>query len=544
MSQCYYEPVMIPQVFSTLLFALLLFVSSTGSAQAAYSVSGYVVDAKTGQGLPGYVNNSIYVYADNTATVYKSYIDSNGYWQINNLQDGHHSIEIANAGSIGFAPVGSEKVVVNGARNDIRFQVIRGYDVVGRVVDTRSGTGIPGLTIYADFPNRWAAETDQNGNYRLTNLTFGGNGHTIYVQTGSWQAVGSENQVVNPSGFTTEVRINFTVQSPTGEVPSPYASCNVYAQSISGSVSPVYIILGGSFTSNNTGIYYPQRYEWDFDGNGSTDSTSYTNSLSISSPQGVLTAVNNTATYRPKLKVYFANSIYPAECSTPTTVVVNPSYVYPPPFYGTPSCTLSAYPSTGIAPLYSTLTGTYSNGGDQNKFPISYSFFAVGGVHTINSGAYQAQLPLNFVNPGSFLTSLEVQYSGGTTSRCWGPTVTVNPAYSLHSSGGNSNSQVQGVSRSSVSYLASSLSSTSQPIIQGGATTYAVQSATEQQPLTTNYELKTNSGFGAILAQPAGNNGVARPVIQSGGTQEIANSTNKFFLFSLLNSILSVFAKQ
>lgn len=418
-------------IMKVVLPVFLLFLT-TSSVQAAYNVAGYVVDAKTGQNIAGSANPSIFVYADNSATVYKSYPDNNGYWQITNLADGPHSIEIANAGSMGWAPASAEKIQINSARSDLSFRLMRGgYDVAGRVVDNIYGGGVGGLTMYADFPGRTSATTDASGNYRLTNLSFGGAGHTIYVQAGpgGWEVVaGQSGIVVNPAAATSEVRADFIVRNTTNQPVQPAVSCAVSVQNTSGNISPVYVTLAGNFTSNNPGLYYPIRYEWDFNGDSTTDIQTPSGAFWLTSPQGTI-----YTSAQPKLKVYYNGSVFPALCTSPTTIYINPAQLIPinPPqnpggTTSTPYCTVSASPTYGTTPFYSTISGNFYNLGPTYYEPVQYRFFVGYANQTLSSRQFQYSYSQYLPSSGSYPVRLEITHSAGSTITCYGPTITVN----------------------------------------------------------------------------------------------------------------------
>lgn len=183
-----------------------------------YSVSGYVFDDLNAngvqdggeRGIPGMM-----VYADNTYG-FKAYTDQTGYFRIDNLPNGTHSIEIANAGELGSRPTSSEKISVLGPRGDLRYGVQKGgYAVEGYVRD-QNGHPIAGTTVYVDFPSRQTAITNNFGYYRIEDVGYDSStphwgfsgGHNIYVQGYDANPV-----LVNPQYATSSLPTNFTVRS-------------------------------------------------------------------------------------------------------------------------------------------------------------------------------------------------------------------------------------------------------------------------------------------------------------------------------------------
>ncbi len=532
-------------IIMKVLLPVVVLVIGTSSVQAAYSVAGYVVDAKTGQNIPGSANSSIYVYADNSATVYKSYPDNNGYWQIANLADGPHSIEIANAGSLGWAPASAEKIQTNSARSDLTFRLMRGgYDVVGRVIDT-NGSGIGNLTVYADFPNRASTQTDYSGNYRLTNLSFGGAGHNIYVETSptGWEVVSNPaGRLVNPTAPTSEVRVDFTLRNISDQPVQPFANCSVAIQSTSGNTSPVYVTLSGNFTSNNPGLYYPTRYEWDFNGDRTTDVQTPTNAFAMTSPQGTIyNTASSAVSYQPKLKVYYNGSASPVECASPTTIFVNP-----PPYAGgstaMPYCTVSASPTYGNAPFYSTISGNFYNSGSVYYQPTQYRFFVGYLNQTVLSNQFQHSYSQYLPSSGSYPVRLEVTHSSGSTVTCYGPTLTVNvnqntpvilsrQTTTLSSAKAeNSQAPISNAATAAPSPANSTAYLASQPAVASTnhtnfSTIMAYQSPTTLSAAAINTNPANNpttanqAGFGAIIAQT---NPMPHYTTPSAGNQNIS----------------------
>lgn len=415
----------IRRLFGALLFSFLVFGASLfvpQSASAVYNVSGCVYDNKTGQGIPGYVNSSIYIYPDNTQSQFRATPDGSGCWHILGLSDGYHSIEIANAGSMGWGPASPEKVTVTGSQT-VSFRINRGYDVVGRVAN-QNGAGVSGVTIYSDFPGTNQTYTDSNGNYRIVNLMYGGNGHTIYARPDNDSVLGQDYQVVNPSQNQTEVSVNFTTGGYFPTTPTAYANCTVSVLSTSGSNSPVYITLQGNFSSNNLSVYYPSRYDWDYNGDGIADNTTNTSSTSATSPQGTLTAYSSTNTFRPKLKVYYQNSGNSVECATNQTVTVYPQNT------GNSgntfaNCTLQANQTSGNSPFASRFTGTFIPASGGSSTPNRYRFFVDNQDRSVLSNYFSQTLDYTFNSTGTFPTRLEISHSGGVAT-CTGPTITVN----------------------------------------------------------------------------------------------------------------------
>ncbi len=444
-------------LFSSLFFLVSLFTSN--NTFASYNVLGQVVDARSGQGIPGYTNSSIYIYADNTLTGVRAAPDGAGYWQLS-VEDGTHSIEIANAGSMGWGPASPEKVTTAGNQNII-FRINRGFDVVGRIIDQRSGNGIPNVTVYSDFSSPNSTTTDFSGNYRLTNLRYGGAGHTIYVRPdGDHQVVGSDYQVINPPVGQTEASVNFTLTNqtyptPSYNYPTPYAyptpssginaSCNLSVISTSGTNSPVYTTLQGTFSSNNLGLYYPMRYDWDYNGDGNTDNSTATTNASTTSPQGILTAFGTAATYRPQLRVYYQGSSSPAICASNQTITVNPQGSG----MGNPYCSVTASQTATTVPFYVNFSGAFYNQGGSNYTPNRYRFYVGNERETIVTNQFSTSANHYLETPGSREVRLEVRHEGGTTI-CYGPTVN---AYShsgaLYNSSTGENQNILGTSTTS-----------------------------------------------------------------------------------------------
>lgn len=207
------------RIFFTLLFILIslplaILVPKVFAQVGSYNASGYVCDDLNANsrcepnepGIPGMM-----VYADNTLTGQRAYTDTYGYWQLNNLPSGAHSIEIANAGSGGSKPTTSEKFLVSGSTSSVQFGVQKGgYGVDGYVKDPY-GRPVVGTTVYVDLPNRQTAVTDGNGYYRFEDIGYDSStpvygvsgGHSIYVQD-----YNSNPQLVNPQQTTTGIHLN------------------------------------------------------------------------------------------------------------------------------------------------------------------------------------------------------------------------------------------------------------------------------------------------------------------------------------------------
>jgi hypothetical protein len=192
-------------------------------AQAgSYSVSGYVFDDENGNGRYdcsfGYCEKGIggkRIYVDHTWGP-STYTDSYGYWILNNVSSGRHSIEIEAAGSGGSKPTTAEKFIVNGPSNSIRYGIQQGgYAVEGYVRDA-SGNPVAGAQVYTDFPNRQSVITNSSGYYRIDNVGYDqstpvyghSGGHNIYVQGYEANPV-----LVNPQYTAVNIPANFTVQT-------------------------------------------------------------------------------------------------------------------------------------------------------------------------------------------------------------------------------------------------------------------------------------------------------------------------------------------
>lgn len=206
-----------------LLPLLVLIVPKVLAQYGTYTVSGYVYDDQNANGRydcsPAYCETGIpgkKVYANNNTLGQFAYTDAYGYWRIDNLAAGQHSIEIADAGSGGSRPTTGEKFVVNGTNTGVQFGVQQGgYAVEGRVTDIY-GRPVTGATVYTDLPNRQRATTDANGYYRIDNVGYDqstpiygfSGGHNIYVEgyetTPVW---------VNPQYQTVSMPANFTVRT-------------------------------------------------------------------------------------------------------------------------------------------------------------------------------------------------------------------------------------------------------------------------------------------------------------------------------------------
>lgn len=219
-----------------LLFVLPLLVTSPnafGQVANVYSVAGYVFDDLNANGFqdlgePGVAG--MMIYADSTFGQF-AYTDVYGYWQINNLPQGSHSIEIANAGSGGSRPTTAQKIQVTDSRSILNFGVQhKGYAVEGYIRD-EFGRPVRGTTVYVDLPNRQTAITNNFGYYRIENVGYDSSvpifgiqgGHNIYVQGYDANPV-----LVNPQYSTQAMPANFTVRSQDeGFVPAIPPGCAV-----------------------------------------------------------------------------------------------------------------------------------------------------------------------------------------------------------------------------------------------------------------------------------------------------------------------------
>lgn len=206
---------------------LLLFVPQAfGQVANSYSASGYVCDDLNLNGRcepnePGIPNMK--VYADQTSSQHATTTDAFGYFTLNNLPAGAHSIEVANAGSGGSRPTTSERFLVSGATSTLQFGVQQGgYGVDGYVRDP-FGRPVPGATVYVDLPNRQRATTDGQGYYRFEDIGYDSSpvqynvsgGHNIYVE-----GYTSNPRLVNPQTPIQGIRSDFTVTTTDQSSPS------------------------------------------------------------------------------------------------------------------------------------------------------------------------------------------------------------------------------------------------------------------------------------------------------------------------------------
>lgn len=458
--------------FFFLLFTFLLVLGTLGylsikPMSASYSVSGYIFNDLNANrvydfGEPNLSKNdipSVYVYADNTQTVYRAEPDGSGYWHIDNLPEGPHSIEIANAGSAGGYPTTNEKVTVYVQRLDVRFGIQQGYTVVGRVTDDRGG--VPGLTVYVDLPNRRSAATDSFGNYRIENVAYGGSGHNIYIQDGgSWQVVSQNPILLTPQSPVAEMRADFRVRNvdsearsllpppisfppppqPTFPTPTPVplpvqatASCAVGLRYQSGFTSPVTIQLAANFAATNPD-FRPTRYDWDFQGDGFFDNSTYTNvTTNVESANFDLTTpAAFTTSYYPRLRVYYGpGGAYSVECVASQPAVVNPAQTPTPFSTPTPYTPSPIGQITSAVNIYSmsrperyilsvTLFGTSSSPNATVYYPEHYDWDfngdgitdAITSTNNFSTLSPEWRFSITTASPLYFVPRLKVYYRG------------------------------------------------------------------------------------------------------------------------------------
>ena len=378
-----------------------------GQSSNSYSVSGYVFDDKNANGVQdgGEVGiSNMKVYADNTYNQY-SITDQTGYFRIDNLPTGSHSIEIANAGEQGSKPTTSEKFSVTSPRGDIRFGVQKGgYDVQGCVVDS-NGNRVRGAKVYVDFPSREATYTNSFGCYRIEDVGYDSStpvygvsgGHNIYVEGYDANPV-----LVNPQTPTTYQNANFTVRSNQD---------NICIQVVTPARNP----STGQCINFPTPCEVPAGWipwgcQYQDPGSGQCSA----------GPIGTPTYRCNNSNQYCTVTRYQRSDCTPYEQTTNCQSI--PGYCnyqqpsQPSPSYGNPYCQGSVNPSSGSVPFNSTISATFYNGGNPNLYPNYYAFRINGIGHESSTSASNYSFSWPFNSVGSHQVNLSLQHSGGTVN--------------------------------------------------------------------------------------------------------------------------------